>query len=116
MLGVICESVLVQEMPEPSLVSALRTERFQQVGRFAQNSGVTPCVPLRMLPREPGCHPVTQEVLAGGAASPSTQQSEVLGKQGAALLSTEKRVILFSLQKYNWVFLNSSDNQIGVQP
>lgn len=60
-----------------------------------------------------------QEVLPGGTASPFREQSEAFGKQGAALLSTEKRVILFSLQKYNWVFWNScvpteTNSQIGV--
>jgi len=40
-------------------------------------------------------------MLSVETASPFRKQTEELGKYGAALFSTEKKVILFSLQKYN---------------
>lgn len=46
-------------------------------------------------------------MLSVETASPFRKQTEGLGKYIAALFSTEKRVIIFSLQKYYLFFYNS---------
>lgn len=100
MLGVICESALVQVMPEPSPVSALRTETFQQVERFAQSSTVSPLCASEDVPKGQ-----TKGVtLLPRRCVMARRCCHLSDSKVKSLLSKEKRVILFSFQKYNWVF------------